>query len=142
MVKLNVSVVEDKVIIQKVYGTNMDFAKTREQLNREGYHPIHHSAGRRQQEEAGNLVFCLKSGIKVNISPKNKLFYKIQIAWNNRDNPEVSEKKLRHELMNIFVPSEDEKLFIIPLSTNKSKIDVENDDEILDKLSMKALLNP
>ena len=144
MVKLSVKLVEDKLIIQKVYGTNLDFDKTLDKLKQRGYRPKHFSAGRirkdgLQQEEAGNLVFYLKSGIKVNIPPKKDLFYKIQITWNNWSNPKIKEKQLLQELSKILIP-EDEKLFIISLRTNKNKIGVENDDEILDKLSMKGLI--
>lgn len=161
MVKLNVKAVKDKVTIQKVYGINIDFDKTYEKLCREGYHPIHYSAGRKQQEEAGNLVFCLKSGIKVNISPKNSLFnkltwvknlngfdepditeeeiHKITVTWNNLDNPEIKEKEMLHELMNLLKPFEGEKLFVVNLRTIKNIVEKENDYDFVNGYT--AVLN-
>jgi len=87
-----------------------------------------------QQLDAGNLTFTLKSGAKVNVSPKGQP-HKIQVTWNIRGD---KDEQFR-ELKNVLVPFEGKRLTIIPcfsISLNYT----DDRDEFLDKLFNEGLI--
>jgi len=110
MVKINTELVEDMLRFQAVYEAYIDFDATYEELGKLGYCPKRHRAGRKPQVDAGNLTFTLKSGAKVNVFPKGQP-HKIQVSWNIREEKE----KQFCELTSVLVPSEGERLIIVPV---------------------------
>ena len=130
MVKINTELVNEMLKFQAVYEAYIDFDATYEELQRLGYCPQRYPAGRIQREDAGNLTFTLKSGAKVNVFPKGEP-HKIQVNWNIREEKE----KQFCELTSVLVPSEGERLVIIPV------LSVTDDrDEFLDKLFNEGLI--
>ena len=122
--KLRVELVDDMLRFQAVYEAYIDFDATYEELGRLGYCPRRYSAGRIQRVDAGNLTFILRSGAKVNVFPRGQP-HKIQVSWNIR---ETKEKQFC-ELTSVLVPSEGERLVILPV------LSVTDDrDEFLDRL--------
>jgi hypothetical protein len=140
MVRINPEIVKDTLKISKFVRTNIDFDKTQEELSKKGYHPIRYPAGRNQQADAGNLVFYLKSGIKVNISPKSDSYhnYTIQISW---DNSKIKRKEISHELKDALVPCEGEKLFFSPWRTIKTKSIMDNWKVVLNKAGNDVIIH-
>lgn len=130
MVKINVELIDDMLRFQAVYEAYIDFDATYKELQKLDYYPIRYPAGRNQIADAGNLTFTLKSGAKVNIFPKGQP-HKIQVNWNFREEKE----KQFCELTSVLVPSESERLVIIPV------LSVTDDrDEFLDKLFKEGLI--
>lgn len=130
MKKIDTELVDERLKFQAVYEAYIDFDATYEELQKLGYCPKRYPAGRNQIPDAGNLTFTLKSGAKINIFPKGQP-HKIQVNWNIREEKE----KQFCELTNVLVPSEGERLVIIPV------LSVTDDrDEFLDKLFHEGLI--
>lgn len=110
MVKIDTELVNERLKFQAVYEAYIDFDATHKELQNLGYYPIRYTAGRKQTPDAGNLTFMLKSGAKVNVFPKGEP-HKIQVSWNIREEKE----KQFCELTSVLVPSEGEKLVILPV---------------------------
>jgi len=130
MVKLDVELVDDMLRFPAMYEAYIDFDATYEELQKLGYCPIRYPAGRIQRPDAGNLTFILKSGAKVNVFPKGQP-HKTQVSWNIREEKE----KQFCELTSVLVPSEGERLVIIPVLSL-----TDDRDEFLDYLYSEGLL--
>ena len=96
------------MIFQIIYRAHIDFEATYEKLKQTGYSPQKESVGRKPQIESGNLTFKLRSGAKVNISPKGK-YHAIQVAWNNIEEMRKHEKQLLDALL-VFPTSYDKEM--------------------------------
>jgi len=138
MVKLNVKLLKDKIEFQSIYEAWIDFDATIKNLLKLGYTYRRYSAGRPkdgiQLEDAGNLVFTLKSGATINVSPKGQP-HKIQVTWNIYEDKE----KQSVELKNVFVSLKRGWIALIPCHSISFSY-TDNRDEFLDKLSNEGLI--
>jgi len=131
--------------VQTVYETWIDFDETYKKLREKGYCPTRCSSGRKLQEDSGLLTFCLKSGAKVNVSPKGQP-HRVQITWNvdgfvydsekgkkkfEEGLIKTSKKQQYNELVSVLVPHEGRKLRILPLRTIRVSSVPEKKSELL-----------
>jgi len=132
--KINTKLVKHSLEFQTVYEANIDFDVTYENLNRLGYSPKRHPAGRPtkkdgiQQQDAGNFTFKSKSGPKVNIFPKGPL-HRIQTKCKSLE----ERRKLFRELVSVLIPSGGHRLFILPRRSIINFTVIEDQDEFFDR---------
>jgi len=132
--KINTKLVKHSLKFQTIYQANIDFDATYENLNRLGYSPKRYPAGRPtkkdglQQQDAGNFTFKSKSGPKVNIFPKGPL-HRIQAKCKSLE----ERRKLFSELVSVLIPSEGNRLFILPRRSIINFTVIEDQDEFFDK---------